>query len=342
MHSSTIGILYNRPLATGRLNWEASVDILSQVGAVEEALSDRGENPVRIPLTRDAADALQRIREARVDRVVNLCETIEEDPRLAWHSAALLELTGIPFTGSPSTALMLTADKVLTKRLLAGQGIRTPAWRVYDGTAGFDPSGLRFPVLIKPRFEEAGIGIDQESIFVNAERLGARIEDFRLQYGPVFVEEYIGGREFNLSLLGYPEARVLPPAEIDFSDFPDSLYPIVGYRAKWVADSFEFRHTPRRFPDRLNPGLARDLQETAAACFHLLGLRDYGRVDMRVDDRNRVYVLEVNANPCLSPDAGFAAAAERDGMDYPALVNALTGCVRIRMSADDDFFRGAA
>ncbi len=312
------------------------------MGAVEEALSALGQIPVRIPLTRDAADALQRIRQARVDRVVNLCETIEEDPGLAWHSAALLELAGIPFTGSPSTALMLTADKVLTKRLLAAHGIRTPEWRVFDGRAGFDPAGLRFPVLIKPRFEEAGIGIDQESVFLSPERLAARIEGFRLQYGPVFVEEYIGGREFNISLLGYPEARVLPPAEIDFSDFPDSLYPIVGYRAKWVVDSFEFRHTPRRFPDRLNPDLVRELQETAATCFQLLGLRDYGRVDMRVDDRNRVYVLEVNANPCLSPDAGFAAAAERNGMDYTALVKALMGFVRERRSRDDDSFRGAA
>ena len=155
------------------------------------------------------------------------------------------------------------------------------------------------------------------------------------------MEEYIGGREFNVSLLGYPDPMVLPPAEIDFSDFPDSLYPIVGYRAKWVAESFEFRHTPRRFPDRLNPDLARNLQKTAAACFHLLGLRDYGRVDMRVDERDRVYVLEVNANPCISPDAGFAAAAERDGMDYTAMVKALEGCVRKRMSMNAEAASGS-
>jgi D-alanine-D-alanine ligase len=154
-----------------------------------------------------------------------------------------------------------------------------------------------------------------------------RIASFRDRFGPVLIEEYIAGREFNLSLFGFPEAMVLPMAEIDFSDFPGTLYPIVGYRAKWDSTSFEYQHTPRYFPQKLSQTLADQLQRTAITCFALFGLRDYGRVDVRVDAQDNIYVLEVNANPCLSPDAGLVASFDHSGKNYRDLVAALADFV---------------
>jgi len=250
----------------------------------------------------------------RVSMAFNLCESVDEDPQLTWHPAALLELLGIPFTGSPSAAIMLTTDKLLAKRLMTTNGIRTPNYLVYIGQENFNTSTLRFPVIIKPRFEDASIGIDQESIFKEEKTLKSGLKEFSERFGHLLVEEYINGREFNISLLGHPVAKALPVAEINFSSFPEELYPIVGYRAKWEKNSFEYKHTPRVFPADLSQRLQKKLNDTALSCFHLFQLRDYGRVDVRMDSKERIYVLEVNANPCLSPDAGLAAASNKAGM----------------------------
>ncbi|MFH1480668.1 MAG: D-alanine--D-alanine ligase [Pseudomonadota bacterium] len=255
--------------------------------------------------------------------VFNLCETVDEDPKLAWHPAALFELLGIAFSGSPSSALMLTTDKLLTKQLLKANGIRTPDYLVYDDRKAFGSKNLRFPVIIKPRFEDASIGIDQESIFEDEGSLKKGLDAFHERFGSVLVEEYVAGREFNISLFGYPAVKVLPVAEIDFSAFPKELYPIVGYRAKWDEGSFEYQHTPRVFPEKLPRGLLSEMKQTALDCFRLFMLRDYGRVDMRVDDRLKIHVLEVNANPCLSPDAGLSASYQKTGKGHSQLVRHL-------------------
>jgi D-alanine-D-alanine ligase len=296
------------------------MDVLTQVEAIERSLESIGHPSARIAFTRDLVSFINGVKGKGVDIVLNLCETVDEDPGLAWHPPAVLELLGISFSGSPSTALMLTADKILTKQLLKASSISTPGYLVYPDKHALDPSLLQFPVIVKPRFEDASIGIDQESIFEDEGSLEKGLERLNKSFGALLVEEYISGREFNISVFGYPVARVLPIAEIDFSAFPEGLYPIVGYRAKWNKDSFEYQHTPRIFPGELPQVLLKKMEKTALECFHLFQLRDYGRVDLRLDDHDEVYVLEVNANPCLSPDAGLAASFQRSGMGYSELV----------------------
>ena len=323
MGKKVIAVVHNAPVPAGHAFYEASLDILTQVEAIENTLVELGHQTVRIPFTRDISDFIQRIGEEKVEIAFNLCETVDENPRLAGHPAALLELLGVPFSGSPSMALMLSTDKVMTKRLLIGKGIRTPNYLIYNGTDKFNSHVLRFPVIVKPRFEDASIGIDQDSIFQDEEELRKGLREFFDRFGTLLVEEYMAGREFNVSLFGYPSANVLPVAEIDFSAFPEGSYPIVGYRAKWDRASFEYHNTPRKFPQELPHALLKNMERTALDSFHLLLLRDYGRVDMRVDGSGRIHVLEVNANPCLSPDAGFAAAAQKAGTGYPDLVSGM-------------------
>ncbi|MBN2468436.1 MAG: D-alanine--D-alanine ligase, partial [Deltaproteobacteria bacterium] len=315
-----IGLVHNVPSPGGEGASEASADVLTQVQEIEDALRELNLAWVRLPLTKDLESFLAELRKAEVKVAFNLCETIDEDPRFVGFAPSLLELLGISFTGSPSTALMLTTDKILTKQLLESRGICTPAYCIYRDSSSLEVGALRFPVIIKPIFEDASIGIEQDSIITGPRDLLERIEDYFKRFGPFFVEEYVGGREVNVSLFGYPTPRVLPIAEIDFSSFPEDLYRIVSYKGKWDRLSFEYHHTPRIFPTDLPAALAREIETIAGECFKLFHLRDYGRVDMRIDDSGQVQVLEVNANPCLSRDAGFCGAVEKSGMRYFEMV----------------------
>lgn len=335
MRQIQIGIVHNEPVSLGDEFCEASHDVLVQVEAIERVLGNAGYPTVGIPFTKDVGRFIQRVNDAKIQAVFNLCETVDEDPRLAGHPAAVLELMGIPFTGSPAVALMLTADKLMTKRILRALGIRTPDYLVYDHCGSFHPGVLRYPVIVKPRYQDASIGIDQESVFTTKEKLTRGIEDLYARFGTLVVEEFIEGREFNVSLLGYPQPRVLPVAEIDFGAFPTELHRIVGYRAKWERASFEYNHTPRIFPEELPGELNADIEDTALECFRLFMLQDYGRVDFRMDRNGKVHVLEVNANCCLSPDAGFAAAADHAGMTYSDIILELLSSAMKRVTNYD-------
>jgi D-alanine-D-alanine ligase len=274
MSKKVVGLIHNVPVSPGQAFSEASADIMTQVEAIEEALEYLGHRSVRIPFTREVSGFIKRMKEAGVEIAVNLCETVDEDPSFAGHPSALLELLSIPFSGSPAIALMLTTDKLTTKQLLKAQGIRIPPYLMYDGTNSVDFHGLKYPVILKPRFQDASIGIEQESIFIDDLSLRQGINGFFYRFGSLLVEEYVGGREFNVSLFGYPSPRVLPLAEIDFSAFPEGLFPIVGYRAKWDASSFEYYHTPRKFPQGLSSSLRQGIEGIALECFRLLMLRD--------------------------------------------------------------------
>ncbi|MEW6521359.1 MAG: D-alanine--D-alanine ligase [Thermodesulfobacteriota bacterium] len=327
-----IAIVYNQPAETGSANWQSSQDVLQQVEAVEQSLAELAIPAVRLPFDRDLRTFLEVLRQEQADAVFNLCESVDDNARLAGHPAAVFELLGLPFTGSGSLALMLSTDKLLAKRQLAAAGLATPAFFAYDGDRSATLPEIDLPVIIKPRFEDASIGIDQESVVFKKKELQAKLPDFYARYGPLLVEQFIAGREFNISLFGYPMARVLPVAEIDFSSFPQDLHRIVGYRAKWDENAFEFHHTPRLFPQDLPVVAERNLRRVATGAFKLFMLRDYGRIDVRMDERGKVYVLEANANPCLSPDAGFVAAAAQCRMNYTAMVKEFVRFLSLRLS----------
>ena len=327
-----VGIIHNEPIPTGEPNWESSADVLAQVEAIEAALTELGQPQVRIPFTRDLGRFVSQIQAEKIAVAFNLCESVDEDPLLIGHPAAVLELLGIPFTGSSAMALLLSTDKLTVKRLLTASGLRTPAFFLYEGTEVLRPAGLNFPVILKPRFQDASIGIEQESVVENSTDLLPRLEELYARYGAILVEEYVVGREFNVSLFGHPHPKVMPLAEIDFSGFPAELHRIVSYKAKWDEDSFEYRHTQRIFPDNLPESLQQAMRRMAQECFALFGLRDYARVDLRLDAQGRLTILEINANPCLSPDAGFPAAVAENSMRYTEMVGEFVRLVALRVA----------
>lgn len=315
------------------VSWDSAapdqVDALVQVETVRVALAEMGYSAVVMGLSMDLAQLVESVRQVRPHLVFNLVESLGGRGKLIHLAPAVLDTLGVPYTGSKIDAVYTTSNKVLAKKLMAGGGIPTPDWfSMADLRAGLvRPAGA---YIIKSVWEHASLGIEAESV-VSAESpkelLDHAIRRKDKLGGECFAEAYVEGREFNLSLLaGERGPEVLPPAEIVFDGFPSGGRKVVGYRAKWDAESFEYRHTPRcfDFPSADEP-LLRRLKEIALRCWDLFGLRGYARVDFRVGRKSGPLVLEVNANPCLSPDAGFAAAADRAGLSFTKAVERIVG-----------------
>jgi D-alanine-D-alanine ligase len=322
-------VFYNEALQDATVDER---DVLVQRDAVCEALRRLGHETTLLSCTLDLAPARERLLALRPDVVFNLVESLAGTDRLAPMATLLLESLGLPFTGSSTGALLATNDKLAAKRRLLEAGLPTPAWFV-DRWCGGDPTWLgvsqRPPrAIIKAVWEHASFGMDDDAVISLTpdidldELLRSRQAATGKQH---FAEQFIEGREFNLTVLGGPEGPlVLPPAEIDFGAFPEDKPHIVGYRAKWDEGSFEYHHTPRRFaypPE--DTALLERLTELAERCWREFDLRGYARVDFRVDRAGQPWILEVNANPCLSPDAGLAAAVEHSGMGYDRMMEAI-------------------
>ena len=232
----------------------------------------------------------------------------------------MLDAAGIPYAGNRTEAHFLTAHKLLAKRRLHDAGLPTPAWIAAPLPMGEGSKKW----IVKGVWDQASRDLDDEAIVLGAnDRIIQAIDERVRRTGrPSFAELFIEGREFNIGLLAGPAgAEVLPPAEIDFSAFPPEKPRIVGHRAKWAEDSFEYNNTPRTFdfPQADGP-LLDELRSMAKKCWVLFSLRGWARVDFRVDAQSRPWILEINTNPCLSPDAGFFAALARAGIPFETAI----------------------
>lgn len=295
-------------------------DTLIEAQAIADTLGAIGFDVSIIPVGLDLAALERRLAAVQPRVVVNLVESLDGRGRLIHVVPALLESLELPFTGCSASALGLTSDKVLAKRQLRAAGIATPALFDADTTSGDGPESAEW--IVKSVWEHASLGLDDASIVMGAavaETIAARRAQFG---GEWFAEQFVRGRELNVALIATGEGpRVLPVAEIRFDDFPAGKPRIVGYAAKWDTASFEYGSTPRAFD--VEPAVAHRVGEIALACWWLFGLDGYARVDFRIDERGEPWVLEVNANPCLSPDAGFAAALAEAGVAYRAAIAGL-------------------
>jgi D-alanine-D-alanine ligase len=285
---------------------------------VASSLRELGWDPVELDLTPDLDRAARELGGLAPAIVFNLVESVEGRGRYILLAQALLETLGIPFTGAGLEAMIHSTSKPATKRLLALGGVQSPAWATAEAALAVPPP-FPPPWIVKNTWEHASIGLDDASVAEDPGSLRRAIGRRAAVEGleNLFIEGFVEGREFNLSALGRrgAEPDVLPPAEIRFVGFPDGKPRMVGYKAKWDEGSPEFVRTPRTF--EFPPGdaaLLADLASIARRCWSLFGLRGHARVDFRVDGHGVPWVLEVNANPCISPDAGFAAAAARAGL----------------------------
>jgi D-alanine-D-alanine ligase len=299
-------------------------DVLVQVDAVSQALRSLDHETRTIACTLNLQSLKGELTTSQPDRVFNLVESLGGTDSLQFVVPAVVESLGLRMTGASSECIFLSGRKTRAKELMRGHGLPTPPWFVgsdYGAEGLFEPGRY----IVKPIAEHASLGMVDSDVqpAEDLESLRAAITAKTRSLGrDCFAERFIDGREFNLSLLDGPAGpQVLPIAEIRFVDFPPDKPRIVGHAAKWNEKAFEYHATPRSFdyPTDDNELLDR-LQLLSIDCWSAMELAGYARVDFRVDNAGQPWILEVNANPCLSPDAGFAAAAARGGLSFEDVV----------------------
>lgn len=301
-----------------------ALDNLFQMRSVQTALIELGHETHSLEVSDPLDGTPAELRLLAPDVVFNLVESVRGSGRWIHLAPEMLENMNLPFTGGPSRAILETTNKLMAKNRLRQAGLPTPEWVTLNHASADITAETKY--IVKSTWEHASFGMDDEAILTVRDVAELRREleaRTRAMGGEWFAEEFIDGREFNLSLLGNATGPdVLPPAEIVFPEFGPDMARIVGYRAKWVADSFEYSHTPRTFDltDR-DDDLVNHLTDLAKKCWALFELRGWARVDFRVDQNNRPFILEINANPCLADDAGYIAAARQAGLDYPHVVD---------------------
>ena len=292
---------------------------------IEEALRGAGHEPRRVLVDSAVEPVVDALRNDRPDLVFNLAESFAGKSALESNIAALLNLLDLRYTGSSPAGLLVAGDKTLSKKVLQFHGIRTPEFAtVYRGLVDW-AGEVEFPLIVKPPQEDASLGITQKSIVRDVKELLERIAELQTEYqSPALAEQFIEGREFYVGVLGNANAKALPIIELDFSKYPADRPRIASWEAKWGdegdAKGAEYEGTESVFPENLPDDLRERLQKAAIDAFHALRLRDYARVDMRVNEAGDVYVIEVNPNCYLEAKSEFARAAARDGMAYDALI----------------------
>ncbi|MCX7877626.1 MAG: ATP-grasp domain-containing protein [Ignavibacteria bacterium] len=298
--------------------------VLDEVRSVERALEPLEHNTKIIPVALDINKLIDELRENRPDIIFNLCESVDGDPTQEMNIAGLFELMKIPYTGSRAFTLGLALNKPLVKAILNQHGIPTAKHFVVN-TSSFELNGYRFPMIVKPSREDASIGIDNESVVRDENALRKRVEYILDEHKqPALVEEYIDGREINVSVVGNEELITFPISEIDFTGLPEEYPRIITYNAKWMYKTVEFTKTKAVCPaENLSETDIKIITDTAKKVYRLLGACDYARVDMRYKD-GVPYVLELNPNPDIASDVpedtGFTRSAKAFGWEYSYLI----------------------
>lgn len=318
-----IAIVYNEPDP----NRADSVDVLDQVSMVCDALHELKFRYRSFPVGNSlssCANLMNELRRYCPTVIVNLFEGLGDDARFHPVVPSLFEIGGFPYTGAPFPSLFTTTDKILAKMMLKCAGLPTPRWDTYDGTIG-DEIAAPAPWIVKPSLEDGSVGIVDESVIKDKETLLATLPGMYLRHNrqPILIEEYIDGRELNIPMLELEDGtiKVFPISEIVFDDWPSDKPRIVNYSAKWDENAFEYENTNRTFYPEGAP--LKYLEDMALKCWRLFRLRGYARVDCRMDNQGNIFVIEINANPCIGAESGFMRAMCEGGYEARDVVRAM-------------------
>ncbi|MCF7957867.1 MAG: ATP-grasp domain-containing protein [Phycisphaerae bacterium] len=318
--------------------YESRAGVMDQVRAVQQAL-DMLNLASEVLAVENLRHLTQILGSRREHIIFNLVEEFLCDIEQACYVPAVSRALGKYCTGNDTPALLLSQNKIYTKALLRDAGLPSPEGIVLSGREATDwrslPAGW---YIFKPAFCDASEGITSASVLSlpdekkKAEALLQRLYEQFSQ--PVIVEQFIPGRELNVSVIQRNrKIKVLPLAEIDFTAFSDSQTKIVDHDAKWQKDSFGYNNTPRKIPADLPDHVSVRVESLAAAAFKSLNCQDYARVDFRLDEELNPFILEVNPNPDISEDAGFAAALQAADIPYERFIWTVITNTQDRLSA---------
>jgi D-alanine-D-alanine ligase len=292
--------------------------ILATVEAIETALVNEGNTVVRIPVSADSK-WIDRVKRGRFDVAFNMCEGIDGVAEMEPPVISVLELFGLAYTGSSSYTTALCLRKHVVNALLAQSGLPVPPWITLR--RGSRIRSVGYPAIVKPAAEDASIGVEQRSVVRTARALKARVEAMLKTFDEVIVQRYVDGRELNVGIVG---DTILPVAEIDFANMPKGMWRMVTYRSKWETGSDEDLGAVPKCPADLSVRNTNEIRRVALEAWRLVGGQGYGRVDMRLDENGQPWILEVNSNPDIAPDAGLARMARAAGIEYSTLVRTIT------------------
>lgn len=322
-----VGFTFNvkriKPLADGQLDHEAEYDSPTTLQAIREAIASHGHEVVDLEATPELPIVLST---TPVDVVFNIAEGFRGRNRES-QVPALLELLDIPYTGSDPATLSLALDKALAKKVVRAAGIDTPNFQLMTtGRERLDKQFTRWPLMVKPVAEGSSKGVVQKSVCHSEAELRGVVKELVDRYDqPALIEEYIGGREFTVGLLGERRPKVLPPMEIVFTDRNDKT-PIYKFEDKLEAND----RIKYEVPAKLEPAQLERMKSSARGAFMALGCRDVARIDFRMDEAGRIYFLECNPLPGLTPGwSDLVLISQGEGMDYPTLIGEiLSGAIR--------------
>lgn len=317
-----IVVVYNSPRREqkGRaIDYLSELDVLHEVEAVRNAVLELGYECALLPMQKSVAMFIDRIIRYAPTVVFNLVESWMGESEYEMHFPGVFELLDVPYTGSPALTLGTANDKWMTKTLLRQAKLPVPHGVICSEVPARCP--LRYPVIVKPLNEDASLGVDFESVVHNLTDLRRRVLWVLQNYHQAaLVEEYIDGRELNVAVIGDQFQTALPISEITFDNMSAGLPKIVSYNAKWVPGTVDYNEMGAVCPAPLPDELTLRVQNLAVEAFRLLGCRDYARVDFRLSPQNEPFILEVNPNPSIAPDAGLARSVAASGRSYTQFI----------------------
>jgi D-alanine-D-alanine ligase len=302
------------------LDMLAECDSDETIQAISTAL---GEKHQVFPIESDDR-AYDRLRQIGPDLVFNIAERLYGPSRES-HVPVLCEILDIPYTGSDPLTLGICLDKSRAKEILTYYGIPNPRFWLVDPGSPL-PKNIALPAIVKPLYEGSSKGIKDNCVVRTKEELAQRVAEVIGRYGePVIVEKFLGGREFTVGVLGnHPHYEVLPIVEIDHSLLPAGANPIYSYEAKWVWDTPQNPLPIFRCPADIPPALAGRIADLVKKTCGVLRIRDWCRVDVRLDERDEPHILELNPLPGVLPNpeenSCLPKAARTAGYSYSGLI----------------------
>jgi len=334
--NSKILICYNSPVSVFSIyngkpaENQTEINDLSESGfskeisSISKSLLEYFSDVKTFAIDGNVERSISKINRYSPDVILNFVESVDGISTYEYCMAGLFELLKVEFTGNQPLCLGNCLNKQRAKDILRSHDINTPQAMVIDKSGNISDKSftLKFPVILKLLTEDASIGISELSVVKNLKELKDHVNFLVSTYKQnVIAEEYIDGRELNVAILGN---RALPISEIEFNGLPEGLPKIVTYDGKWIADSVYYENTKPKCPTDLDARTKKRIETIALQAFDALGCRDYARIDIRLDENGIPFVIEINPNPDISSDSGFARAAAADGMSHSELLYTIT------------------
>ena len=297
-------------------DWKTEANVMAALGAL-------GYTAEHLAIFDDLDLLRQKLENFAPDVLFNLVEQFKNNPGFDQNIVSFLEMQSLPFTGCGSTGLILCKHKGISKKILGYHRIHVPNFVVIPrGQRIARPKQLKFPIVVKPVKDEASYGISQASFVETEEQFRERVAFIHEKHdADVIAEEYIGGREFYVSLMGNLRLTVFPIRELVFGEVPPNEPKIATYRAKWDEEYRKRWGLQNQFAEGLDQALVAHIEQTCKRIYSLLTIDGYARIDLRLTEANEVYFIEANPNPILAEDEDFALSARKAGLPYPQLID---------------------